>query len=60
MSRITIEDPNLYVTKEVDSSGRVYLGKDWAGKDVKIAVEVVEESEADEGNPDRMTPTTAD
>lgn len=56
MTQIIIEDPDLYTTKEVDASGRIYLGKEWSGKKVKIAIEEVVE----EGNPNRMTPTTAD
>jgi len=57
MTQIIIEDPDLYAEKEVDGSGRVYLGKEWAGKTVKIAIE---EEVAPEGNPIRMTPETAD
>jgi len=56
MTQIIIENPDLYTTKEVDSSGRVYLGKDWANKEVKVAIEEV----VDEGNAARMKPETAD
>lgn len=36
-------DPEYVEQKTVDSSGRVYLGSEFTDKDVKIAVEVVDE-----------------
>lgn len=52
MAHITIDDPDLYAEKEVDGSGRVYLGKNWAGKRVKIVIESAVEDEANEGTTD--------
>lgn len=47
MSEIRVEDPDLYTKKDVDNSGRVYLGKEWAGREVKIVVELVDDDECD-------------
>lgn len=55
MSQIIVEDPDLYEEKEVDSSGRIYLGKDWANRRVKVVVETVPE-EAGTGNPNPAAP----
>jgi hypothetical protein len=44
MAQLIIENPEMYETVEVSDAGRVYIGKDWAGKDIKIAVERVDES----------------
>lgn len=44
MAHITIDDPELYTEKTVDGSGRIYLGKEWAGDRVKIVIESVVDS----------------
>ena len=41
MSTVTIEDPEIHGEKNVDSNGRVYLGEDYAGKSIRLTVEVV-------------------
>lgn len=43
MSEYTISDPELVEKKGVDSDGRVYLGKDFKNKRVRIAVEILDE-----------------
>jgi hypothetical protein len=43
MSEVTITDPLLYSEKDVDGSGRIYLGQDYAGAEVRVCVEVVAE-----------------
>jgi hypothetical protein len=43
MAKIVIEKPELHETKTVDQQGRVYLGRDLAGRDVEIVVEVVDD-----------------
>jgi hypothetical protein len=58
MAQIRIEDPELYTTKTVDDSGRIYLGKEYSNKQVKIAIERVDDT--NEGNEEGMTPETAD
>lgn len=35
----TADDPDLVETTEVDKRGRVYLGVDWAGENVRVCVE---------------------
>lgn len=44
MAQLIIENPEMYETVEVSDNGRVYLGKDWAGENIKIAVERVDDS----------------
>jgi hypothetical protein len=44
MAKIVVEKPDLHETKSVDKQGRVYLGTDFAEKDVEIVVEVVDEN----------------
>jgi len=48
MAQITIADPLLYERKEVDSSGRVYLGKEWADTEIMVVVEAVNRETATE------------
>lgn len=48
MSQLTIEDPVLYETKNVDSSGKVYLGKEFANSRVKLVIEEIEEAPTEE------------
>ena len=43
----TVEDPDLVATKNVDSSGRVYLGADYKDSKVRVVVEAIED-EADD------------
>jgi len=45
MAEFRITDPELYEKKNVDSSGKLYVGKDYAGKKVKIVIEKVVEDE---------------
>ena len=45
MARVTIDDPEEVSKKTVDKSGRVYLGRDYAGEDIRIAFEVVDDDE---------------
>lgn len=47
MSEITIEDPDLVKKKQVDSQGRVYVGREYAEKNVQFILKVLE---GDEGN----------
>jgi len=42
MATITIENPDRYDTKKVDSSGKLYVGKAIAGKRVRFIIEDVE------------------
>jgi len=42
---IQIDEFEEYGWKSVDSEGRLYLGKDYADKNVKILIEDVEEPE---------------
>lgn len=48
MAEFTISNPELYETKRVDNSGKLYLGKDYAGKEVKILIEEVVETDGEE------------
>lgn len=57
MAEIRIDDPDLYERKTVDGEGRIYVGREFANKDVKIVIEAIEETE--EGNAE-ATATTAD
>ena len=43
MSQVTIDNPEIHAKKAVDSNGRVYLGADYAGKSVRVTIEVIEE-----------------
>lgn len=40
---VSVSDPELVATKAVDKSGRMYLGEDYAGKNVRIIIDRVEE-----------------
>lgn len=48
MTQTTIEDPDLYDRKRVNSDGRLWLGAEWAGKDVELVLKEVEGSGGDE------------
>jgi len=39
----TMSDPELVEKLQVDKEGRLYLGKDFATKDVRVCVEVLDE-----------------
>lgn len=56
MTQIIIDDPDLYEKFEVKDDGRIYLGKDWAGKKVKIVIEEIDEPE---GNQTGMMPMSS-
>lgn len=45
MGTVTVQDPETYTKKSVDGSGKLYLGRDYAGKQVKFIVETVEEKD---------------
>lgn len=36
MTEVTVTNPVMVVQKEIDSSGRVYLGNDLAGEEMEI------------------------
>lgn len=44
MSHVKVSDPELFAKKDVDGSGRVYLGQEYASTEVRIAVELVDSS----------------
>lgn len=52
MAEIRIEDPEIYDSKTIDSQGRLYIGREYAGKRVKIVVEEVED-DPDAGPPEK-------
>lgn len=43
MAEITIDDPDYFEKTETDKQGRLYLGKDFANKEVRVAIEVADE-----------------
>ncbi len=45
MAKITIEDAEKRERKKVDSSGKLYLGKDYADREVCYVIEEVEDDE---------------
>lgn len=47
-SKYIVEEPDLVEAKSVDGSGRIYLGQDYAGSDVRIVVEIIDEEGGDE------------
>ena len=54
---VTVEDPDLVETKTVDGEGRLYLGRDYGGEDVRIVVERV--ADGDTGSDDEDTDESA-
>lgn len=42
---VTVENPEYVQTKSVDNAGRLYLGKDYAGAEVRVVVERIEDDE---------------
>lgn len=40
-SQTIVEDPELQDTAKADDSGRIYLGSEYAGKEVKFIIEEV-------------------
>lgn len=47
MATITIENPAVHETRKVDGQGRVYIGRAYVGKQVRVTIEVVETDEGD-------------
>lgn len=45
MATVTIENPETLDAKEVDQSGKLYVGNKWAGKKVHFVIESVEEAD---------------
>ena len=45
MATVTTEDPDMHSVKTVDDRGRVYVGKEFVGKDVRVTLEVEEEGD---------------
>ena len=50
MSEIRIDDPKLVKQVQIDDEGRVYLGRDWAGKQIRLVVEDMGESECQDSD----------
>jgi hypothetical protein len=48
MATVTVDDPERVVTKEVDQSGRIYLGKHLSGENVEVVVTIKEDDETDD------------
>lgn len=48
MATVTVDDPERMETKKVDGSGKVYVGNAWAGQNVRLIIESVEEIEDDD------------
>lgn len=44
---VTVTEPDVVETKKVDTSGRVYVGREYIGEHVRIVIERVE-GESDE------------
>lgn len=42
---VTVDDPDAVEKKDVDSSGRVYLGKDYADERVRIVIERLDDND---------------
>lgn len=45
MATVTIDDPEMVVTKKIDGSGKAYVTNSLAGKHVRIVVERVEQED---------------
>ncbi|XGI82809.1 hypothetical protein ACEU6E_05855 [Halorutilales archaeon Cl-col2-1] len=43
MVKVEVENPDLHAERKVDDRGRVYIGKDFSGKKVRVILESVEE-----------------
>ena len=43
MGEITITNPEIYTEKKVDAQGRVYVGTEWKGQRVRIAIEEIDD-----------------
>lgn len=52
MAEIVIRDPVLLDTKNVDASGKIYIGKEFSGMQAKIVIEefIEPEEEPEEGD----------
>lgn len=57
MTTVTVDDPEKVITKEVDSAGRIYLGKHLTGRNVEVVVSLKDEQddETDEQTPQEAT-----
>jgi len=51
MTEIRMNSPEKFVKKEVDDNGRLYLGKEFGGKRVALAI-AIEEEESEESSED--------
>lgn len=45
---VTVDDPDLVTDKDVDSSGRLYLGREFAETHVSLVVKEMDEEEEEE------------
>lgn len=45
MTEIRMNSPEKFVKKEVDDNGRLYLGQEFGGKKVALAIAIEEEDE---------------
>ncbi|MDY6776443.1 MAG: hypothetical protein SV253_10315 [Halobacteria archaeon] len=43
MAEVRIQNPDIHEEKTADGKGRVYLGKDYENRKVRIVVEVVDD-----------------
>lgn len=43
MAEVRVRDPDVHDTKTVDDRGRVYVGNDLKGEEVRVVVERVED-----------------
>lgn len=44
MGTVTIDNPVEYRKKNVDSQGKIYVGKDYAEKEARVVIELVEDT----------------
>ena len=47
MAQVTVNDPEMVVTKKVDKSGKAYVTNGLAGQHVRIVVERVDDPDPD-------------
>lgn len=45
MGTLQIENPERYDTLNVDTNGKIHLGKDYAGKKARVVIEAIEDAE---------------
>lgn len=41
---VTVDDPEIVTKKNVDSSGRLYVGREFANARIRLVVEVLDEN----------------